>query len=210
MCSLLFSSRSSPNAVFKSVVRCCWVNMVTSTQLLDISKPIELRCVYHFQNCIWKLYHSVHRTAEHLHIDEKKGFANSMYLHSKDVAVSISTNFYYEQKCMQLIKDLFLLTTRWALPSHRRTQGGARVQALLKFFAYLVILGFEKRSPNQKYCSLPKVKHFDHPIFCPPKKLLGWLHHCGTLLEESILGSAFIHVRWFKLVWTHLLFYTWR
>jgi len=54
----------------------------------------------------------VHRIAEHLHIDEKKGLANAKYLHSKDVAVSISMNFYYEQKCMQLIKDLFLLATR--------------------------------------------------------------------------------------------------
>jgi len=96
MCSLLFSSRSSPNAVFKSVVRCCWVNMVTSTQLLDISKPIELRCVYHFQKCIWKLYHSVHRIVEHLPLDEKKGLANAKYLHSKDVVVSITMNFYDE------------------------------------------------------------------------------------------------------------------
>jgi len=70
--------------------------MVTSTQLLDIPEPVELSCVYHFQKCIWKLYHSVHRIAEHLHIDEKKGLANAKYLHSKDVADSISMNFYYE------------------------------------------------------------------------------------------------------------------
>jgi len=38
----------------------------------------------------------VHRIAEYLHIDEKKGLANSKYLHSKDVAVNISMNFYYE------------------------------------------------------------------------------------------------------------------
>ena len=35
--------------------------------------------------------------------------------------------------------------------------------SVAKFFAYLVILCFEKRRPKQKYCCLPKIKNFGSP-----------------------------------------------
>ena len=43
---------------------------------------------------------------------------------------------------------------------HRHSQGGCAPKT---FLAYLVILCFEKWHPKQKFCCLPKDKHFAHP-----------------------------------------------
>jgi len=52
---------------------------------------------------------------------------------------------------------------------NRRSQTWPRGPCLPKFLAHLVILWFEKRSPKQKPCCSPEVKHFS------PPQILGWL-----------------------------------
>ena len=73
------------------------------------------------------------------------------------------------------IQDLHLQTTGVTYhdrPStrHRRSEGETQGPCPPKFLAYQVILCFEKRRSEQKYCCSPRVKHFGHPkYFIPPK-----------------------------------------
>jgi len=75
---------------------------------------------------------------------------------------------------------------------HRFSQGGMSS----KFLSYLVILCFEKRCPEQKYCCSPEVKHFTPQTF-------------GLAIDLS--SSAFelsTNEQWpLYIVWTKALVY---
>jgi len=51
----------------------------------------------------------------------------------------------------------YLVHVKVGTIARRRRQGGGMVP--LKFY-HTVILCFEKQRPKQKYCCMPKVKHF--------------------------------------------------
>ena len=61
--------------------------------------------------------------------------------------------------------------------------------------------GAQKRRLKQKYCWSPKITRIGPPpIFCPPREILGWLHHCGMphakrkakLLKPKIIIEKFL------------------
>jgi len=55
-----------------------------------------------------------------------------------------------------------------------------------EFLTYLVILCFEKRSPTQKYCCSPEVKHFSPQKFWAGDAICDWLQYLFILYIQCV------------------------